>query len=180
MTKTKSICLFCGSRDGNSPTYTDLASRFGAELARQNIRLVYGGGGIGLMGAAAKACIHEGGEVLGIIPEFLCTREIAFDGCELEVVQTLHQRKARMADQSDGFVVLPGGLGTLEELVEVLSWINLKELKQKIVLLDEDGYWQSFIDLLSHTVSSGFTDPEVMGQTLRAHSIEDAILKLQL
>jgi uncharacterized protein (TIGR00730 family) len=158
----------------------DLASRFGAGLASNHLRLVYGGGGIGLMGAAARGCLDGGGEALGIIPEFLCTREIAFDGCELEIVDTLHSRKARMAETSDGFVVLPGGLGTLEEVIEVLSWVNLKELQQKVVLLDEDGYWDSFFDLINFTIGKGFTNPDILTQALRARSVEEAIAKLEL
>ncbi|VAV92854.1 Lysine decarboxylase family [hydrothermal vent metagenome] len=175
MSKPTSICVFCGSRTGNSPAYMELASRFGTLLAKRDIRLVYGGGNIGLMGAAARACADAGGQVLGIIPEFLCSREIAFTGCELDIVDTLHTRKARMAEQSDGFVVLPGGLGTLEEVVEVLSWINLKELQQKVVLLDEDGYWDSFYQLLNFTINEGFTAPEVIEQAMRANTPEQAV-----
>lgn len=178
MNKLKSICVFCGSREGMKPEYMDLARKFGNLLANQNIRLVYGGGGIGLMGAAARACADAGGDVLGIIPEFLCTKEIAFDRCTLEVVDTLHKRKARMAETSDGFVVLPGGLGTLEEVVEVLSWVNLQELQQKVVMLDEDGYWDPFFDLIQHTIDQGFTDKIVLKQALRAKTPEQAIQML--
>ncbi len=180
MAPSKSVCVFCGSRTGNDPSHMKLAARFGVLLAEQNIRLVYGGGGIGLMGAAARACVDAGGQALGIIPEFLCTREIAYDGCELEIVDTLHARKAKMAEQSDGFVVLPGGLGTLEEVVEVLSWVNLKELQQKVVLLDEDGFWDPFYDLINHTIERGFTNPVVAEQAIRAHSPEQALQKLEL
>lgn len=178
MSKLKSICVFCGSRTGNDPAYMDLARRFGMLLANANIRLVYGGGEVGLMGAAARACFEAGGDVLGIIPGFLAEKEIAFEDCELEVVDTLHQRKARMAETSDGFVVLPGGLGTLEEVVEVLSWVNLQALKQKVVLLDEDGYWDPFFDLIHHTIKQGFTDKIVLQQALRATTCEQAIAKL--
>jgi len=179
MTKLKSICVFCGSRTGKHPHYIELARELGHLLAKNNIRLVYGGGDIGLMGAVANACADAGGQVLGIIPEFLQEKEIAFERGDLEIVDTLHRRKARMAEQSDGFVVLPGGLGTLEEVVEVLSWINLEELQQKIVLLDTDGYWDSFFDLINHTVNAGFTDPIITKQAMRARTCTEALQKLR-
>ncbi|MBL4595838.1 MAG: TIGR00730 family Rossman fold protein [Robiginitomaculum sp.] len=178
MSKPTSICVFCGSRPGKLPIYMDLATRMGRCLAENDIRLVYGGGGVGLMGAAARACDEAGGQVLGIIPKFLCGREAALDAGQLEIVDTLHARKARMAECSDAFVVLPGGLGTLEEVIEILSWINLKEYQHKVVLLDEDGYWDRFFELISHTIDHGFTDEIVLEQAMRAHSPEQALLKL--
>ncbi len=180
MTKLKSICVFCGSRSGNEPHFLELAREMGRALAANQIRLVYGGGDIGLMGAAANSCADAGGDVIGIIPEFLQEKEIAFERGELEIVDTLHKRKARMAEESDGFIVLPGGLGTLEEVIEVLSWINLQELQQKVVLLDKDGYWDPLFALLEHTIKAGFTDPIVLQQALRAKTCAEALEKLEL
>lgn len=175
MSKPSSICVFCGSRFGNSPVFASLATRLGEKMAKSDIRLVYGGGDVGLMGACARGCSDAGGHVLGIIPEFLQAREIPFEGGELEVVDTLHDRKARMAQECDGFIVLPGGLGTLEEVVEVISWVNLEELSQPVVFLDDDGYWDPFFALVEHTIDRGFTDKIVREQAQRATDVEHAI-----
>lgn len=175
MTNPASISVFCGSRFGDRPEYANLAARLGEKMARSGIRLVYGGGDVGLMGACARATRDAGGDVLGIIPGFLQAREIPFEGGQLEVVDTLHERKARMAQECDGFIVLPGGLGTLEEVVEVLSWVNLEELQQPVIFLDEDGYWDPFFDLIEHTISRGFTAEIVREQAQRAHEVDTAI-----
>ena len=180
MPKQRSVCIFCGSRDGISPAHAVLADELGSEIAARGLRLVYGGGGIGLMGIAARAARREGGEVLGIIPGFLSTDEVAFDDCTLEVVDTLHERKARMALESAGFVVLPGGIGTLEEVVEVLSWANLGLFPMKTVFLDPEGYWQPLFDLLRHTVDEGFTPPALFDLALRAQTPAKALQALGL
>ncbi len=178
MPKQRSVCLFCGSRNGKSSAYADLAHAFGRETAAQKLRLVYGGGGIGLMGVAARAAREGGGEVLGIMPGFLSSAENAFDDCTLEIVETLHERKARMATESAGFVVLPGGLGTMEEVVEVLSWTNLGLFPMKTVFLDHNGYWDGFFTLLEHSINEGFTSASVRDQAMRAHSPQEALQKL--
>ncbi len=175
MPKQRSVCVFCGSRSGNSPEYEQLARQFGHEVAARNLRLVYGGGGIGLMGTAARAAREGNAEVLGIIPGFLSTEEVAFDDCTLEIVDTLHERKARMAVESAGFVVLPGGIGTMEELAEVLSWANLGLFPMKTVLLDTNGFWDPFFTLLQRSIEEGFTSPSLSTLTLRAKTSAEAL-----
>lgn len=180
MPKQRSVCVFCGSRNGVSPAYAEQAQQFGHEIAARNLRMVYGGGGIGLMGIAARAARRGGAEVLGIIPGFLANDEVAFDDCTLEVVDTLHERKARMAMQSAGFVVLPGGIGTLEEVVEVLSWANLGLFPMKTVFLGTDGYWDPFFALLEHTIKAGFTDQSLSTLALKADTPGQALDLLEL
>jgi uncharacterized protein (TIGR00730 family) len=175
----RSIGLFCGASDGAEPRYKDLAVRFGTATAGAGLRLVYGGGGVGLMGAAAKAAHAAGGDVLGVIPEFLQVREVVYDEVETIVVRDLHTRKKLMADASDGFVILPGGIGTLEEVVEILSWGRLGLHEKLSVFLDENGYWDSFFAMLDHQVASGFTPPAMMRLIARASSPEEAISLLQ-
>lgn len=117
----KSVCLYCGSSNAADPEFLEAAAEFGRTIAREGVRLVYGGGGVGLMGAAAKACHEAGGRVLGVMPDFLRRREVIYDEVETVVVHSMHERKIRMFDESDAFVVMPGGIGTLEEIVELLS-----------------------------------------------------------
>ncbi len=175
MPKQRSVCVFCGSRNGNSPEYMQIASQFGEEVAARQLRLVYGGGGIGLMGETARAARKGGAEVLGIIPGFLSTDEVAFDDCKLEVVETLHERKARMAVESAGFVVLPGGIGTLEEVVEVLSWSNLGMFPMKTIFIGPNQYWDPFFALLEHTVREGFTSEDMRDIALSAITPAEAL-----
>ncbi len=133
----------------------------GAMLARRGIRLVYGGGRVGLMGALADAALEEGGEVVGVIPEALLARELAHAGLtQLHVVGSMHERKALMADLSDGFVTLPGGYGTLEEFLEVLSWAQLSIHEKPCALLDVDGFWKPLVSLFDHAVAEDFVRPE--------------------
>ncbi len=180
MSNQKSVCVFCGSRNGNNPAFAQLADDFGALLAQQGLRLVYGGGAVGLMGITARAVRRGGGDVLGILPGFLATQEIAFDDCELQIVDTLHERKARMASASDGFVVLPGGIGTMEEVVEVLSWANLELFPMKTVFLDQDGYWGPFFALLEHSIAEGFTSASMRDLALHATDPQEALRLLAL
>jgi len=175
MPKQRSVCVFCGSRDGVSPEYAEIALKFGEEVAARKLRMVYGGGGIGLMGIAARAARRGKAEVLGIIPGFLSTDEVAFDDCTLEIVDTLHERKARMAVESAGFVVLPGGIGTMEEVVEVLSWANLGLFPMKTVFLDTNGYWDPFFTLLDHSIAEGFTSKDIRELTFRATNPKQAL-----
>ena len=157
MTTIRSICVFCGASSGRDPRYAAAATATGEELARRGIRVVFGGGGRGLMGAVADAALAAGGEVVGVIPRGLVDQELAHPGLtDLRVVDTLHQRKAAMADLADGFIVLPGGLGTLEELAEVLSWAQLDLHARPIGLLDVAGYFGALEAFLDHAVSEGF------------------------
>ncbi len=178
MATSKSVCVFCGSSDGRDPVHRDLAQAFGAVLARENLRLVYGGGRIGLMGAVAVACFEAGGDVLGIIPEFLTQREVMYDEAPTVVVPNLHERKRRMAEEADVFVVLPGGVGTLEETVDVLSWAQLGLHAKPIIFLDTDGYWDPFFALLDHQIEQGFTPAFARDLVARADDIDDALARV--
>jgi uncharacterized protein (TIGR00730 family) len=154
------ICVFCGASPGNEARYVDAARAVGEGLAQQGIGVVYGGGRVGLMGAVADAALAAGGEVIGVIPQGLVDRERAHPGLtRLDVVAGLHERKARMAELVDGFVALPGGLGTLEELAEVTSWAQLGLHRKPIGLLDVDGYWASLLRWLDEAVEHGFIPP---------------------
>lgn len=152
-----SVCLFCGSSDAVDPAFLQSAAAFGRALAASGVRLVYGGGGIGLMGAAARAAHAAGGEVLGVIPGFLRTREKIYDEVETLTVDTMHERKRIMFEQSDAFAILPGGIGTLEEVVELLSWRRLGLHDKPVVFLDQNGFWRPFFDLIQTTVDAGFS-----------------------
>ncbi|MCD4485146.1 TIGR00730 family Rossman fold protein [Chromobacterium vaccinii] len=157
MKKMKSICLFCGSNKGGNPEYEDAARAFGRALAEQNITLVYGAGNVGLMGVAADAALDAGGKVIGVIPEFLKAKEVAHMGLtELHVTETMHQRKAMMAQLSDGFVALPGGFGTFDELFEILTWAQLSVHNKPVGVLDAGGFYQPLQALVEHAVSEGF------------------------
>jgi uncharacterized protein (TIGR00730 family) len=172
MNKLASVCVYCGSSDAASPAYLDLASRFGAALARRGIRLVYGGGRVGLMGRVAKAAHENGGEVLGIMPNFLARREITYEAVPHRMVETMHERKIQMFEESDAFVALPGGLGTLEEVVETLSWRRLDLHAKPVVFLAEDGFWDPFFQLIDHTIAARLTPPAFSAAMLAAPSIE--------
>jgi uncharacterized protein (TIGR00730 family) len=151
------VCVFCGSSPGNSEIYIAAASAFGALLARQGIGLVYGGARVGLMGALADAVLSGGGEVIGVIPEPLVARELAHRGLtELRVVSSMHERKALMAELSDAFVALPGGIGTFEELFEVWTWEALGLHHKPCALLDVDDFYKKLSAFLDHVVDAGF------------------------
>ena len=171
----RSVCVFCASSDGVDPQFRAGAQRLGIELARAGVRLVYGGGGVGLMGVCARAAHEAGGEVLGIMPSFLRSREGALDVVETVVVQSMHERKAIMFEQSDAFAVLPGGIGTLEEVVELLSWRRLSLHAKPIVFLNPGGYWTPLFDLFSHTVEQGLS-PEWFMDAFRSVEHADEVL----
>lgn len=156
-----SICVFCGSKKGTRPAYTAAARRTGVALAKRGIRVIYGGGSVGLMGALADAALEEGGEVVGVIPEALVSNEIAHAGLtKLHVVGSMHERKALMSDLSDGFLTLPGGYGTLEEFLEVLSWAQLSIHAKPCALLDVDGFYAPLASLFDKAVAEGFVRPD--------------------
>jgi uncharacterized protein (TIGR00730 family) len=153
----RSICVFCGASSGNDPRYAAAAAATGERLANRGIRLVFGGGRRGLMGAVADAALAAGGEVIGVIPQGLVDRELAHTGLtELRIVATLHERKAFMAELADAFIALPGGLGTLEELAEVLSWAQLELHAKPIGLLDVGSYFEALDAFLDHALAEGF------------------------
>ncbi len=171
-----SVCVFCASSNGVDPEFVAGAQRLGALLAQGGVRLVYGGGGVGLMGACARAAHAEGGDVLGVMPTFLKSREMAFDAVRTLFVESMHERKAIMFQQSDAFAVLPGGIGTLEEVVELLSWRRLNLHRKPIVFLDPGGaYWAPLFQLMRHTVEQGLT-PDWFLNCWRAVQTADEIL----
>lgn len=153
----KRICVFCGSRAGNDPAYQDAAVELGQRLAQQGIELVYGGGSVGLMGVVADAVLERGGHVIGVIPEALATRELLHARVpDMRVVPNMHARKALMAELSDAFIALPGGLGTLEELFEVVTWAQLGLHRKNVGLLDVAGFFTPLMAFLDHSIAAGF------------------------
>jgi uncharacterized protein (TIGR00730 family) len=156
-----SICVFCGSNGGADPAYLAAAETVGAGLARRGIRVVYGGGRVGMMGAVADAARAAGGEVVGVIPQQIFDLEIGHTGLnDLRVVGSMHERKALMAELSDAFVALPGGIGTLEELFEVYTWAQLGLHAKPLALLDVAGYYEPLASFLDHAVAQRFLRPE--------------------
>lgn len=157
--KFSSMCVYCGSRFGHNDHYSEAAKTVGRTIADAGVRLVFGGGAGGLMGASAAAARDQGGEVLGIIPKFLQEQEGLLAGIDSVEVKTMHERKTGLFEESDAFCVLPGGIGTLEEVVEVLSWSSLAIHKKPIVLCNVEGYWDPFCALIDHICKEGFAYP---------------------
>lgn len=165
----KKICVYCGSSPGRRPEYLAATQALAAELVRRDIGLVYGGAGIGIMGAMADAVVALGGHVTGIIPEALANREVVHSGLsELRVVNSMHERKALMEDVSDGFIALPGGLGTLEELFEILTWSQLGFHRKPCGLLNVAGYYDRLIEFLDHTVEEELVAEQYRKMLLQA------------
>lgn len=153
----KRLCIFCGSSHGANPAYAEAAKEAGAELARRGIALVYGGGNVGLMGALADAALAAGGHVIGIIPEALMAKEVGHRGLpDLRIVNTMHERKAIMADLSDGFIALPGGIGTFEEFFEILTWAQLGLHSKPCALLNVNGFYDPLLGMVNHAIEEGF------------------------
>jgi uncharacterized protein (TIGR00730 family) len=151
------VCVFCGSGTGSEPAYSDAARKLGLLLAESSIHLIYGGGNIGLMGIIADAVMQAGGSVTGVIPNFLMKKEVGHRGItELEVVESMHQRKQRMADLADAFVALPGGWGTLEELSEILTWKQLGLISQPVILLNTNHFFDPLLKQMRLMVKEGF------------------------
>jgi uncharacterized protein (TIGR00730 family) len=151
------LCVYCGSGPGYNPAYMKAARELGQAMARSNVGLIYGGGGTGLMGEAARGTLSAGGHVTGIIPEFLVQRERMLDGVnELIVTRTMHERKTAMFERATGFVGLPGGLGTLEELAEVLTWAQLGQHAKPVILCNIEGYWDPLLVLIDHMRKEAF------------------------
>ncbi len=156
-----SVCVYCGSANDTPPFYQQTATDIGRELAQRKFRVVYGGGRVGLMGLVADAALRAGGEVVGIIPEHIRAREIQHTGLtELHVVPDMHTRKRMMVERADAFVVLPGGLGTLDETFEILTWKKLRLHNKPVVIFNLDGYWNPLLALVERTVQDGFSTPE--------------------
>ena len=172
----RSVCVFCGSSTPPDPLYREATQALGAHLASKGIDLVYGGGRVGLMGELADAALAAGGRVIGVIPVGLFTREVGHGGLsELHEVTSMHERKRRMYDLSDGFIALPGGLGTLEELAEVATWSQLGIHKKPVALLDVGGFWEPLVAQLDRMVSVGLLKAANRALVQRARSPEEAL-----
>ena len=172
-----SVCVFCGSSDAADPAYLRAAAELGEALAANGLKLIYGGGGVGLMGACARAAHEAGAQVLGIIPDFLVGREKALGSIEHVVVANMHERKMLMFQSADAFVVLPGGVGTLEEVIELLSWRRLDLHAKPVVFYNPGGFWKPLFELFQHTVDARLTPPEFMTAWTAVDRI-DAIVPL--
>lgn len=159
--KISSLCVYCGSSSGSAPAYAEAARALAAVLVREKINLVYGGGHVGLMGKIADAVLAGGGTVTGVIPEALMVSEVGHDHLtELIVVRDMHERKAKMAALSDGFIAMPGGIGTLEELFETLTWVQLGFHEKPVGLFNPAGFFDGLLDFIAHLVQEGFLKPE--------------------
>lgn len=172
----KSICVFCGAAHGLRPEYAAAASAVGAGIARRGLKLVYGGGKVGLMGSVADAALSAGGQVIGVMPRALVEKEIAHENLtELHVVSTMHERKALMSDLADAFLVLPGGFGTLDEFCEIITWAQLGFHRKTIAFLNVQGYYDPFLAFVDHTVAEGFISP-ASREVLLVGETPDALL----
>jgi uncharacterized protein (TIGR00730 family) len=180
MSKIRRICVYCGSGPGIDPAFIEGARAFGKTLAENGIGLVYGGGAVGLMGAIAYAVLDHGGEVTGIIPEFLMTRERALRGThDLIVTTDMHERKRKMFEMADAFVTLPGGVGTLEEVVEQMTWAQLGQHKKPILLANVNGFWEPLCALLEHMKTLQFIRSGLTFNLLVADHVADILPMLQ-
>ena len=180
MNTINTVCVYCGSGAGTNPRFVEAAIAFGKALAGDGIRLVYGGGSVGLMGAVAKSVLDHGGAVTGIIPEFLAGRENALKRVqELIVTPDMHERKRLMFEHSDAFVALPGGVGTLEELVEQLTWQQLGRHTKPILLANIDAFWEPLLALLAHMRETEFIRPTLAVDILKAERVEDILPRLR-
>ena len=181
MKKFSSLCVFCGSRFGNDPAYEQTARELGAVMADKGIRLIYGGGGIGLMGVVANAVMENGGEVIGVIPQFLDEIEGGkLNVTKLIITNNMHERKNKMFELSDGFIILPGGLGTLDETFEIMTWKQLKVHSKPVIIVDVAGYWSELSALINALIFKGFADKgikgmyHVVGNTAEAFAVLDS------
>lgn len=176
MSAVQSVCVFTGSNPGRTAIYADFANRLGVLLAERGIRLVYGGGHVGLMGRVADACLNAGGEVTGVIPHALAEKELAHEYLtELHTVGSMHERKALMADLSDAFIAMPGGIGTMEELFEVWTWAQLGYHDKPVGLLNVQGFFDPLIEFLEHVVAEEFLKP---GHKRMLHISDDPVTLL--
>ncbi len=180
LNKIRKICVYCGSGPGTDPAYVEAARAFGATLAKNGIGLVYGGGHVGMMGELAEAVLAHDGEVTGIIPEFLVAREHAIKGAHgLIVTHDMHERKRKMFELADAFVALPGGVGTLEEIVEQMTWAQLGRHKKPILLANIEGFWQPLCALLDHMKTLEFIRGDLNFDLLVADKVEDILPMLR-
>src|SRR3984885_1555424 len=180
MSKINTVCVYCGSGPGTNPHFIEGAKALGKVFAENNIRLVYGGGSLGMMGAVASSVLDNGGSVTGIIPDFLTLRENALKRVqEMIVTPDMHERKRLMFERSDAFVALPGGIGTLEELVEQLTWQQLGRHAKPILIANIAGFWEPLLGLLTHMRATQFIRPTLAIEILKAERVEDILPRLQ-
>jgi len=180
MNQIKTVCVYCGSGSGSNPRFVEAATALGKVFAENSIRLVYGGGSIGLMGAVAKSVLDHGGSVTGIIPDFLVKKERMLDRPqELIITPDMHERKRLMFERSDAFVALPGGVGTLEELVEQLTWQQLGRHTKPVLLANIDNFWEPLLALLTHMRATEFIRPTMNIDVLKAERVEDILPRLR-
>ena len=180
MTSLTSICVYCGSSAGGDPIYAEAAEQLGRAMGAAGIGLVYGGGSIGLMGIVARSVMAAGGHVTGIIPQFLKEREVMLETAhELLVTEDMHQRKRTMFDRADAFVALPGGIGTLEELVEIMTWAQLGQHRKPVLIANINGFWEPLVALLRHMTDEGFVRGGFEINYLVADEVEDIVPKLR-
>lgn len=172
-----SLCVYCGSANGVAQTFKDAAHTLGTELAKRKIRIVYGGGHVGLMGIVADSALQAGGTVVGIIPEHIRVGEVQHTGLtKLHVVPDMHTRKRMMVERAEGFIILPGGLGTLDEAFEILTWRKLKLHDKPIIIFNQDGYWNPMIALLESMVNEGFSQPPDRDLYKVANTIDELLV----
>jgi hypothetical protein len=180
MTSIRAVCVYCGSSAGADPTFAEAARALGKTLAQNHIRLIYGGGSIGMMGALAGSVLAHGGSVTGIIPEFLVNKEHMLGGAqEIIVTRDMHERKRVMFERADAFVALPGGIGTLEELVEQLTWAQLGRHRKPILLANIAGFWEPLCELLDHMNALGFIHSTSRLNYLIADTVEEILPALR-
>src|ERR1700689_5200855 len=180
MSTIKTVCVYCGSGPGTNPRFMESAKALGKALAEGGIRLVYGGGSVGMMGAVATSVLDHGGSVTGIIPDFLTARENALTRIqEMVVTPDMHERKRLMFERSDAFVALRGGIGTLEELVEQLTWQQLGRHSKPILLANIDGFWEPLLALLAHMRATQFIRATLTVEILKAGRVEDILPRLR-
>ena len=178
--KIRKICVYCGSGPGTDPAFIESARAFGAILAKNGVGLVFGGGAVGMMGAIAKSVLDHGGTVTGIIPEFLVAREHAMRGTDnLIVTRDMHERKRKMFEMADAFVAMPGGIGTLEEVVEQITWVQLGRHRKPILLANIKNFWEPLCALIDHMKSLEFIREDLSFDLLVADRVEDILPKLQ-
>jgi uncharacterized protein (TIGR00730 family) len=176
----RTVCVYCGSGPGTNPRFMEAAKALGKVFAENDVRLVYGGGSLGMMGAVASSVLDHGGRVTGIIPDFLTTRENALTRVqELIVTPDMHERKRLMFEHSDAFVAMPGGVGTLEELVEQLTWKQLGRHAKPVLLANIDGFWEPLLALFTHMRATEFIRPSLSFDILKAERVEDILPQLQ-
>jgi uncharacterized protein (TIGR00730 family) len=178
--KIRKICVYCGSGPGTDPAYVEAARAFGAILAKNGIGLIYGGGAIGLMGELSRSVLEHGGEATGIIPEFLMVREHALEGANgLIVTRDMHERKRKMFELADAFVALPGGVGTLEEIVEQMTWVQLGRHRKPVLLANIKGFWEPLCALLDHMKRLDFIRGDLNFELLVTDRVDDILPLLQ-